>query len=88
MGDYISLSLKLEDGGLHFPKPEAGGWGTTFPRSWMTGDYISLSLKLEDGDYISMKLEDGDYISLSLKLEDGGLHFPKPEAGGWGTTFP
>ena len=52
------------------------------------GDYISLSMKLEDGDYISMKLEDGDYISLSLKLEDGGLHFPKPEAGGWGTTFP
>ena len=63
MGDYISM--KLDDGGLHFPKPEAGGWGTTFPRSWMMGDYISLSLKLEDGDY----------ISLSLKLEDGGLHF-------------
>ena len=59
MGDYISLSLKLEDGGLHFHKPEAGGWGTTFPRSWMTGDYISLSLKLEDGGLHFPKPEAG-----------------------------
>ena len=49
-GDYISLSLKLEDGGLHFPKPEVGGWGTN----------ISLSLKLEDGGLHFPKPEAGE----------------------------